>query len=400
MSARRSVLIVIGQLEVGGTERHLLNTLPQVVCDSLEIHIYSMRSGGKLEPEFVAAGLPVFSPAHHSRRWIGLLKTSIHLIRTLHQLRPDIVHYFLPEAYLLGGICALFSPPSVRIMSRRSLNTYQKKWPMARFIEQCLHRRTNAILANSNAVLRDLLDEGVHTDRCAVIYNGVDVPTRGVKGAKIRGALGIGQEVVVFIMVANLLPYKGHADVIEAFRIARSNSTLASVLLLIGSDNGIETELRRQADAAGLKSTGLNSAVHWLGSRADVGDCLDASDIALLGSHEEGFSNAILEAMAHGLATIVTDVGGNREAVSDGVTGIVVPPRDPRAMAAAMSRLLADSGLRASMGRAGRERVSARFHTTICSDAYRRLYLTISGNRDRSITDLISARSSGLNEPS
>ncbi|MDA0822767.1 MAG: glycosyltransferase [Proteobacteria bacterium] len=394
MSARRRVLIVIGQLEVGGTERHLLNTIPQVLCDSLEIYIYSMRSGGKLEPELVAAGLRVLSPAHHSRRWIGLLKTSIHLIRTLRQLRPDIVHYFLPEAYLLGGICALFSPPSVRIMSRRSLNTYQKKWPLARFIEQCLHRRTNAILANSNAVLRDLLNEGVHPDRCAVIYNGVDVPTTSTaKDLTLRETLGIGQEVVVFVMVANLIPYKGHADVIEAFRIAQTNSTVATALLLIGADSGIESELRRQVHTARL-----DPAVYWLGVRADVAACLNASDIALLGSHEEGFSNAVLEAMAHGLATIVTDVGGNRESVSDGVTGIVVPPRDPRAMARAMSRLLTDPITRSLMGRGGRERVSAKFHTALCSGAYRRLYLTISSDTHESITDLIGAHLSDLSE--
>ena len=393
MSVRRKVLIVIGQLEVGGTERHLLNTLPQVLCGSLDVQIYSLRGGGKLEPEFVAAGVPVFSPAHHSRRWIGLLKTGIHLIRTLRGLRPEVVHYFLPEAYLLGGICSLFSPPSVRIMSRRSLNAYQLEWPFARFIETCLHRRTDAILANSNAVLRDLLDEGVHADRCAVIYNGVEVPTRIGAQSAVREALMIGPDVVVFVMVANLIPYKGHADVIEAFRIARTKSTVPSTLLLIGADSGIETELRQQTHDAGL-----DSAVHWLGLRADVGACLDASDIALLGSHEEGFSNAILEAMAHCLPTIVSDVGGNREAVSDGVTGIVVPPSDPGAMAGAMSCLLADPTLRSSMGRAGRERASAKFHTAQCRDAYRRLYLAISSSPDNSIADLIDARSSDVNE--
>ncbi|MBV8697006.1 MAG: glycosyltransferase, partial [Bradyrhizobium sp.] len=119
---------------------------------------------------------------------------------------------------------------------------------------------------------------------------------------------------------------------------------------------------------------GLESHISLLGVRSDIPDLLNASDVAILASHQEGFSNAIIEGMQAGLPVIVTDVGGNAEAVASGETGLVVAPRDPDALAAAILRLASDGELRQRYGAAGRRRVAVHFSLEACVAAYEALY--------------------------
>jgi glycosyltransferase involved in cell wall biosynthesis len=259
-------------------------------------------------------------------------------------------------------------------MSRRSLNAYQAKRFGVRVIERRLHRRMDAVIANSNAVRRQLLDEGVAVAKCAVIYNGVAVPERAScsEADELRGALALPVDAVVVIVVANLIPYKGHADVLDAFAAARARLPAGSAVVFIGEDGGIESGLRRQAERAGIAP-----AVQFAGRVDDVQRYFAIADIVVQASHEEGFSNAILEAMAAGRPVVATRVGGNEEAVVDGDTGILVPPRDPDALAAALTKLGADPALRDRMGSAARARARDRFSLERCIEAYRRLYTQI-----------------------
>lgn len=365
------VLIVIGQLETGGTERHLLNILPALNRAGIEVSIYAMRGGGALESLFEAAGVRVISPQHHSRRVIGLIRTAVHLLASLWRLRPQIVHYFLPEAYLLAGSCALLAPSYCELMSRRSLNYYQAKWPSARLIERQLHRRLWGALANSQAVRRDLLDEGIEAGRLAVISNGVALPSAiEVQPDKLRADLDIAQDVVVIVVVANLIPYKGHSDILQALALLNEKTQQPWHVAMLGSGD-LAAALEKQT-----ASLSLTGRVSWLGAVADVRTYLRNGDFAVLASHEEGFSNAILEAMSESLAVIATSVGGNSEAVIDGETGIIVPPRDPEKLAEALLTLLGDPNLRARMGAAGRKRIEEEYSMDACIEAYRRLYLS------------------------
>ena len=111
-----------------------------------------------------------------------------------------------------------------------------------------------------------------------------------------------------------------------------------------------------------------------MGSRNDIPDLLSASDIGLLCSHEEGFSNAILEGMAAGLPMVVTDVGGNSEAVVNGKTGVVVPARQPAALGQAILELAKDSKRRKEFGGAGRARVEAEFSLEKSVEGYEEVY--------------------------
>ena len=141
-----------------------------------------------------------------------------------------------------------------------------------------------------------------------------------------------------------------------------------SFLFCLGRDDGIAAQLQSQIDAEGLREN-----IRLMGARSDVPDFLRMADIGVLCSHEEGFSNAILEGMAAGLPMVVTDVGGNAEAVVDGQTGYVVPPHDSAALGEALLKM-ADNSSRTAMGEAGRQRTRERFSMSACIDAYEALY--------------------------
>jgi len=147
-------------------------------------------------------------------------------------------------------------------------------------------------------------------------------------------------------------------------------------LFIVGRDDGIGDDLRAQAVAAGLDRN-----VVFLGARKDIPALLSACDIGLLCSHEEGFSNAILEGMAAGLPMVVTEVGGNPEAVLNGETGLVVPPRSPRQLADAIVRLAGDQALRARFGAEAKRRVAENFTLDRCAERYGSLYRALLSGR-------------------
>jgi glycosyltransferase involved in cell wall biosynthesis len=151
-----------------------------------------------------------------------------------------------------------------------------------------------------------------------------------------------------------------------------------------------------EGDARALQEAsarlGLQHQVMWLGRRADVPSLLAASDIGVLASHEEGFSNAVLEAMAAGLPMVATAVGGNSEAVLDGETGILVPPHDPTALGQAIACLAMDQARARRLGDAGRERVATQFSLRRCVALYDRVFSTLIARGEPSTGPVPGAR--------
>lgn len=373
----RRVLYVIGSLNVGGAERHVASIcsplrergwLPEVLC---------LVEMGPLADHLISKGIPV-----HLLRWrerplktvqfrvFRLAATFLSCIKFLRAHRPDVIHMFLPGAYVVGTVSALFARVSTRVMSRRSLNDYQNKYMFMRAIEGVLHKRMNLILANSKAVYENLVDEGVPEDKLGLIYNGIDMRLFDASYDReaVRKEFNIPKEALVFLIVANLIEYKGHEDLIRAFSLNKNKMPKDWRLLCVGRDDGIGGRLKQISD-----SLGLGAYVIWTGSREDVPAIQAASDIGVLCSHEEGFSNAILECMASSLPMVVTNVGGNAEAVIDGVSGLVVPAKDPAALGHALLTLALDPH-RARMGNRGRMRVQRDFAIDACVERYDEVY--------------------------
>jgi len=156
-------------------------------------------------------------------------------------------------------------------------------------------------------------------------------------------------------------------------------------LLAIGRDDGIGVGLKRQAEALKIADNIL-----WLGERADVEELLAASDIFVLPSHQEGFSNALLEAMASNVAPIATAVGGNVDAVTDNETGLLVPPNDPPSLASAILRLAKDQTLRRRLADAARLCVDQHFSLNACVDRYEKLYRAMSEPNPKPFGEIVA----------
>ena len=271
-------------------------------------------------------------------------------------------------------------------MSRRSLNNYQKSRPVFARMEKFLHRYLDAALGNSQAVLEQLSSEGIDQSRLGLIYNGLDLEIFGeASSAKsTRVGLGIADDALVLIKVANLISYKGHSDLLLALSMIKNQLPHDWHLFCVGRDDGIG--LRLQAEAREL---GIADNILWLGQRFDTADLFAASDIGLLVSHEEGFSNSILEGMAAAVPMIVTDAGGNSEAVDYDRCGVIVPVKDSACLAREILCLSGDRYLRREIGKAGQMRVKNFFNIDRCILEYCCLYHSIASGKKQNIRDAI-----------
>ncbi len=379
---KKNILYVIGDLDVGGAEQHLVQVLPQLAKQGFNLTVYTLTHKGQLAPIMEAAGIevvePLFSSAIRSlpvviRRPLIFLSSGIAYLSLLLRLRPSIIHFFLPAAYLMGGLLSL-PFQCIRVMSRRSLNHYQRKHPVLAKVEHWLHQRMDVVLGNSKAVIHDLQQEGVPNECLGLLYNGIDLTAFELLPAPavVRKNLGISEQVLLLVCVANLIPYKGHVDLIYALGKIRNTLPEEWYIAMVGRDAGIGSELRALAD-----SEGLNKHVLWLGERRDALALYRAADIGVLCSHEEGFSNSILEGMAAESAMVVTDVGGNAEAVLDGECGIVVPSHNPEKLAKAISYLVAHEELSLKMATEARKRIIKHFSLEGCVEKYNNLYLAL-----------------------
>jgi glycosyltransferase involved in cell wall biosynthesis len=368
------ILIVSPSLEIGGTEMHLLRVIPELRRRGMDISLFVLSRGGRLEVQFVDKGVPVSGPSAGGARLLRNLRALAALRRELRRSRPDILHFFLTEPYFVGSIASIGMRDMIRVMSRRSLAVYQDRHPVLARLERRLHGATIALLGNSAAVVEQLVNECGVPDKVGLLYNGIEIspPVSVQQRAEARRRLAIPPEAFVILVSANLIPYKGHFDLFEAVGSAKAKFSHAWRLLLLGRDEGIGLQLRRQAAVLDFADN-----IVWLGEVSDVRTPLEAADVGILPSHQEGFSNSLLEMMAHGLAVIATDVGGNRDAIVDRESGMLVPAKRPDALAAAMAELYACADLRSRFGIAARSRAAACFSLERCVQRYQNLYSNI-----------------------
>lgn len=391
LSADDGVLVVVPSLAGGGTERHLMAVLPALRERGFAVEVFALRGPDVLDDALRDRGVPVTAPARHIPGGGGLagrlnaLAGAAALRHRIGRRPPRAIHFFLPEAYLLGGMLGGAGRVPRRIMSRRSLNRYQNKHRLGRRGEAKLHGRMDAVLGNSRAVLADLKAEGVSPHRLGLIHNGVCMGRfAGLDRDAARRALGLDPRATVLAIAANLIPYKGHADLLTALAACEARLPDGWRLLIAGRDDGIGPDLK----ALGGR-LGLDAHLRWLGFVQDIETVFAACDLVLQPSHEEGLPNAVLEAMACGKAVIATAVGGLPELVAPRSTGLLVPANDPAALGAALVELANDRGLRQTLGLAGRRRAERDFSLDACTARYARLYDGLLRGDRRPVRDIL-----------
>ena len=227
------------------------------------------------------------------------------------------------------------------------------------------------IVAVCEAIKADLVRQGVPADKIEVVYSGTDTdrfdPAR-VDAAGVRAELGLASAAPLVTQIGVREP-KGNDDALRAFARVHAAHPDAR-LLLVGAR--AETRPPLETQVAGL---GLGAAVTIWGYRDDVPEILAASAVSVDASHAGlGITGTLRESLAMETPAVATNLAGNPELVRDGETGLLVPPRDPQALAAAILRLLADPGLAKALGRAGRRRVVEGFSTRVKVERLEALY--------------------------
>lgn len=209
---------------------------------------------------------------------------------------------------------------------------------------------TDHIITVSSGIAATLRGCGIPADKIGVVYEGIDVAEIESTPAERLHPQGI----CVIGCVAFLSREKGHSTLLAAF--ARLHARRPAVRLVLVGDGPLQAELEQQA-----KQLGVADAVRFLGFREQVAPFLRGFDIFVLPSLSEGLSSGILAAMAAGLPVVASNIGGIPELVRDGVTGMLVPAGEPRALAEALEHLVDRPDVGAAYGAAGREVVSKNF---------------------------------------
>ena len=217
--------------------------------------------------------------------------------------------------------------------------------------------------------------------RTTTIHNGIELPAAAAPAGRFRAELGVGPRVPLVLSVGRFDEPKDQMTLLRAWRIV-AESRPDAVLAIVGS-GGLEDRLREAAAAAGMPRT-----IRLVGPRAALAEAYVDADVFALSSRWEGLPYVVLEAMVYGLPVASTAVDGIPEAVVDGVSGVLVPPQHPLALAEALEGLLSDPARRRRLGEAGRLRVADEFTLESMVVGVARLYRDLVGLRAPPATPL------------
>lgn len=351
--AKYRVLRMITWLPVGGIEHKIAAVLPALDRDLFEPHIVCLRERGSLADALEGAGVPVHVVRFGTRWDPFALRRLCDLVR---RLKVDLVHSHMYRANVPATVLKLRMPELRVVANYHNVDTWDT-WRQYR-MDAWMAPRRDMNVAVSNAVRENVMRRlQLPPDRIRTLYNGIDLnsfhPVSATERHAIRAELGWPAGARIALMSARLVPQKNHDFVLRNLpEILRDAPRARVVFVGTGTE---EEKLRRMAAELGVAGN-----VTFTGPRSDIPRLLAASDVFVLPSLKEGFSNAILEAMACGLPVVASGVGGTREVIDRGINGFVLDvERDggttrvnPNQFVRHMKRLLADDDHRLRLGAA------------------------------------------------
>jgi glycosyltransferase involved in cell wall biosynthesis len=338
----------------------------QGLVEGLAARGHDVRVVTRLNPVWAAkmraAGIPHHELAMRSEVDLG---SAWRLGTILRAHRTQIVHAQKGKARTLAMIAGLVVRIPVLVLNR---GVSFRLDPLARL--GYTTGRVSAIVAVCESIKQGLVRQGVPAGKIEVIHSGTDTERfhPGVDGAPVRRELGLEPRHFLITQIGTR-SWNGNDDALDALAKVAPRVPGAR-LLFVGAPETKARMLREKASARGL-----SDVVAVFAHREDVPEVLKASDVTVDASYAGlGITGALRESLAVGTPVIATDIEGNPELVQHGRTGVLVPPRDPGALAEAILAVAADPAAARAMGQAGRELVVARFSTAVKVERTEALY--------------------------
>lgn len=351
---------------IGGTEQHVVNLGRALDSSRFELHFACLRRWGPFLKEIEARQIPPTEYEINSLYSPQTFKQQLRFASYIKRNRMRIVHSynFYPNVFAIPA--ARLAGVPVIVASIRDTGVYLT--PMQRRVQKFICRLADCILVNAEAVRQWLMAEGYNPEKITVIRNGIDLSrfAKTDRNGRLRQELGLPPLAPVVAVISRLTRFKGFEYFLEAAAMVAAHFQEARFLIMGGhfivQDGAVVEDIayRRELQSYAAR-LGIDRRVIFTGYRLDVPEVLSEVAVSVLPSLSEGLSNAVLESMAAGVPVVATRVGGNPEAIEEGVTGLLVPPRDPAALARAICRLLQNPELALTLGQAGRQRVTERF---------------------------------------
>lgn len=360
------ILFVVNGFAIGGGELKLLELITEMkrrYPKQYRIVVASVGQSGPLEERFrkVADRTEIFFKRH------AYDVTQIFgLIRLIREERIQLIQTTLFYADILGTLAGILAG----VQNVISWEVYTEQYSLKqKWAYRLASKRLSTIVAVSDATRKKIIQK-YHLPEAKVrtIHYGIDVKKFSFRNpSEIRKRLGIPPNTMVLGTIARLTEQKGHRYLIQA--IPKLISHFQNVVFLWIGDGPLRSSLIQLA-----QDLGVLSYIQFLGFRENVGAFLSVMDVFVLPSLYEGFPNAILEAMACGKPVVATGVEGTPEAVIHGETGLLVPPRNPEALADALIQIAQNPSMRKQMGEKGKKRIHEYFLLEHQINAFDQLY--------------------------
>jgi len=367
-----NVLHIIDSFEQGGTERQAVQLVRLLQASGrCRVHLACMQNKGPLRRAADHLGLGEIREYPLNSFYDRNFTTQAwRLVRFLKANEIEVVHTHDFYTNIFGMIAATMARVSARIASKRETDGFRTS--KQKRAERVAFRLAHRVVANSEAVREQLIREGVRAEKVVRLYNGLDLERLKIpadlKREDILAALRLPAQRRFVTIVANLNhAVKDHPTFLRAAE--RVHRAFPDAGFVIAGEGELLPSLREVA-----RQLGIEQNVFFLGRCDQVAELLFASDVCALSSTAEGFSNAILEYMAAARPVVLTDVGGAREAVVEGETGYIVPPRDDERMADQIIQLLRKPERAREMGERGKQRVIDQFSSERQLDKTLQLY--------------------------
>jgi glycosyltransferase involved in cell wall biosynthesis len=364
----RRVVFSLDSTDVGGTELSALRTAMALPRDRYAAELVVLRAGGPLESAWLGAGMRVTAFPLPSLAHPRAARQLVRLRSFLREPPTTVLHSHDMYTNLFAGVAARLADVPVVVASRRWSRHLIA--PRYRRLNRVAYGLATCVVANSRALLEELVDEGVPRRRLRLVENFVEPAAFEEPSPEARrhwrAAHGIPLAPPLIGVVARLRPEKGHAVLLHALARIRDETDAHLVFAGDGPEEGTLRDLAGQL--------GLTERTHLLGLVPNRPNPQAWFDVSVCPSLSEGAPNAVLEAMAAARPIVASAVGGIVEAITDGGTGCLVPPRDPAALAGALMRVFRAGEEARAMGRCARAAARARFSVEATMDALDAIY--------------------------